>query len=90
MDSPTVPKAETVSKRYSTKKWRLSVGESFPPPAIRRTEVTTAIEKAEANMIEIDRLTISLGMVRLKIFCDLLVGHLGVKEPWRHKVLSRH
>ena len=66
IDNPTVPKAETVSKRYSTKKWRLSVG--WPPPAIKRTDVMIAIENAEAKMIEIDRLTISLGTVRLKIF----------------------
>lgn len=30
MESPTVPKAETVSNRYSTKKWRLCSGGTAP------------------------------------------------------------
>ena len=68
MESPTVPKAETVSKRYSTKWWRLSKGGRLPPPAINRTDVMIAMEKAEAKMIDRVRLTISLGMVRLKTF----------------------
>jgi hypothetical protein len=51
MDNPTVPKAETVSNRYSTKKWRLSRGETFALPETRRMEVTTEMENAEANIM---------------------------------------
>src|SRR4030042_5424592 len=67
MDSPTVPKAETVSKRYSTKKCLLASGARFPPPATKRTDQMTATEKTEARMMETERLTISLGTVRLNI-----------------------
>jgi hypothetical protein len=67
MDNPTVPKAETASKMYSIKRWRLPAGGRSPPPTMRRREVMTETEKADAKMMEIVRLTISRGIVRLKI-----------------------
>jgi hypothetical protein len=46
MESPTVPKAETVSKRYSTKWCRVSKGGRRHSPAMRRTDQMIATEKA--------------------------------------------
>jgi hypothetical protein len=64
MDSPTVPKAETVSKRYSTKKRRLSKGSRSPAEANSRREVTRETENPEAKMMAMVREMRSLGMVR--------------------------
>ena len=69
MESPTVPKAETVSNRYSTKKWRLCSGGTAPSPLKnRRTEVIRTTEKPDAKMMAIVRPMISRGTRRLKTF----------------------
>src|SRR4030042_1958336 len=68
IDNPTVPKADTVSKRYSTNKWRVAEGARSPDGVSNRMEVMTAMEKAEAKMMAIVREMSSLGIVRLKMF----------------------
>ncbi len=69
IERPTVPKAETVSKRYSTKRWRLCDRRQIPLAAQKRsTEVIRQIEKADAKMIVIVRPRISRGICRFITF----------------------
>jgi len=72
IESPTVPKADTVSKRYSRNKPRLSAWVTSPSWVMRRTIVTIVTAEAEAKIMEMDRATVSWGIVRLKRFARSL------------------
>jgi len=69
MDRPTVPNADTVSKRYSTKKCLLFKGGNvLSLPHNKSMDVMRVMKKADANIMVMVRVRTSTGIVLLKTF----------------------